>query len=220
MGMGRSPPSRAGDDPARGLVDRPPPITLEADALLEGLFRQGIGRDGEMLPDAGKVHEPQVDRGDLALSDLGQDFFGSHRERLLMVGCSLILLRHTRPRRIAIGRAGRSMGKRIGLPLCGRPPHDGRSQRAVPFPPLPFARGAGTAPGIQAMPRFVLLEHRWEGIHWDLMLERGGVLCTWAIDAPVVPEADLPARALPDHRRIYLEFQGDLGEPGNGAEDR
>jgi DNA polymerase Ligase (LigD) len=60
------------------------------------------------------------------------------------------------------------------------------------------------------MPRFVLLEHRWEGIHWDLMLERGAVLSTWAIDAPVVPDADLPARALADHRRIYLEYQGDV----------
>jgi DNA polymerase Ligase (LigD) len=60
------------------------------------------------------------------------------------------------------------------------------------------------------MPRFVLLEHRWEGIHWDLMLERGAVLSTWAFDVPVIPDADLPARALPDHRRIYLEYQGDV----------
>ena len=60
------------------------------------------------------------------------------------------------------------------------------------------------------MPRFVLLEHRWNGIHWDLMLERGGVLCTWAIDAPVVPDVDLPARALADHRRIYLEYEGEV----------
>ncbi|AMV38506.1 hypothetical protein VT85_13805 [Planctomyces sp. SH-PL62] len=22
--------------------------------------------------------------------------------------------------------------------------------------------------------RFVLLEHRWDGVHWDFMLERGG----------------------------------------------
>jgi DNA polymerase Ligase (LigD) len=60
------------------------------------------------------------------------------------------------------------------------------------------------------MPRFVLLEHRWDGVHWDFMLEHGEVLRTWAIDAPVVADADLPARALPDHRRIYLEFEGDV----------
>ena len=39
------------------------------------------------------------------------------------------------------------------------------------------------------MPRFVLLEHRWNGVHWDFMLEAGDVLRTWAIDAPVVADA-------------------------------
>ena len=60
------------------------------------------------------------------------------------------------------------------------------------------------------MPRFVLLEHRWDGLHWDFMLEHGEVLRTWAIDAPVVADADLPARALPEHRRIYLEYEGEI----------
>jgi hypothetical protein len=58
------------------------------------------------------------------------------------------------------------------------------------------------------MPRFVLLEHRWDGVHWDLMLEDGEILRTWAIDAPVVIGKDLPARALPDHRLIYLQYEG------------
>ena len=35
------------------------------------------------------------------------------------------------------------------------------------------------------MPRFALLEHHWDGIHWDLMLDDGSVLRTWAIDAPI-----------------------------------
>ena len=60
------------------------------------------------------------------------------------------------------------------------------------------------------MPRFVLLEHRWDGLHWDFMLEDGDVLRTWAIDAPIVAGADLPARALPDHRRLYLDYQGEV----------
>jgi hypothetical protein len=58
--------------------------------------------------------------------------------------------------------------------------------------------------------RFVLLEHRWQGVHWDFMLEDGAALRTWAIDAPVVAGVDLPARALPDHRRIYLEYEGEV----------
>jgi len=60
------------------------------------------------------------------------------------------------------------------------------------------------------MPRFVLLEHLWDGVHWDFMLERGEILRTWAIDAPIVSGRDLPARALGDHRRIYLEYEGEI----------
>lgn len=60
------------------------------------------------------------------------------------------------------------------------------------------------------MPRFVLLEHRWAGIHWDLMLESGTALRTWAIDDPIVAGAELRARALPDHRVVYLEYEGPI----------
>jgi hypothetical protein len=58
------------------------------------------------------------------------------------------------------------------------------------------------------MPRFVLLEHLWNGVHWDFMLENGEALRSWAIEVPVVAGADLPARALADHRRIYLDYEG------------
>ena len=60
------------------------------------------------------------------------------------------------------------------------------------------------------MPRFVLLEHHWNGVHWDFMLEAGEVLRTWAIDAPIVSGRDLPARALGDHRKIYLDYEGEV----------
>lgn len=60
------------------------------------------------------------------------------------------------------------------------------------------------------MPRFVLLEHFWDGVHWDLMLEAGEVLRTWAIDSPIVAGVDLPARAIGDHRRLYLEYEGEI----------
>ncbi len=71
------------------------------------------------------------------------------------------------------------------------------------------------------MPRFVLLEHVWNGVHWDFMLEHGEVLRTWAIDSPIVAGQDLPARALPDHRRIYLEYEGEIsGNRGQCPEGR
>jgi DNA polymerase Ligase (LigD) len=60
------------------------------------------------------------------------------------------------------------------------------------------------------MPRFVLLEHVWNGVHWDFMLETGEVLRTWAIDSPVVQDQDLPARLLLDHRRAYLDYEGEV----------
>ncbi len=66
--------------------------------------------------------------------------------------------------------------------------------------------------------RFVVLEHRWDGIHWDFLVEvaPGGPLRSWAIDAEPAPGRDLPARALPDHRRAYLTFEGEVSD-GRGV---
>ena len=61
------------------------------------------------------------------------------------------------------------------------------------------------------MPRFALLEHHWNGVHWDLMLDVGKALRTWAIDGAIVPGVTLPARALGDHRRVYLDYEGAIG---------
>jgi hypothetical protein len=58
------------------------------------------------------------------------------------------------------------------------------------------------------MPRYVILEHRWNGVHWDLMLERGDGLRTWALNVPIRPGVKIPARALGDHRLAYLEYEG------------
>ncbi len=60
--------------------------------------------------------------------------------------------------------------------------------------------------------RFVVLEHRWNGVHWDFMLETrpGGPLRTWAIDSEIVPGQELPAHALPDHRAVYLNYEGEV----------
>ena len=56
--------------------------------------------------------------------------------------------------------------------------------------------------------RFVVLEHTWNGVHWDLMLEAGERLRTWAIDEPLTPGSELHARQLADHRRAYLTYEG------------
>ena len=59
------------------------------------------------------------------------------------------------------------------------------------------------------MPRFVILRHDHpDGLHWDLMLETGDVLATWALDALPEPGTSVEARRLPDHRTRYLDYEG------------
>ncbi len=58
------------------------------------------------------------------------------------------------------------------------------------------------------MPRFVILEHTWNGVHWDIMLEFGEVLRTWAIDTPISGGWAVPVRSMADHRIAYLEYEG------------
>lgn len=87
-----------------------------------------------------------------------------------------------------------------------------------------------------SMPRFVLLYHDCppdysRPSHWDLMLERGDLLVTWALErlphqwqtayertANVFPNSpqlaernEVPAQQLGDHRREYLGFEGEVG---------
>ena len=50
---------------------------VEAQAVFEHVLRQLADRNGEVLPQAGKVHEPQVDRLDFFFAAQGQDFLGS-----------------------------------------------------------------------------------------------------------------------------------------------
>ena len=60
------------------------------------------------------------------------------------------------------------------------------------------------------MPRFAVLEHRRDGVHWDFLLEHGAGLRSWALQEPIVAGRDVPARALPDHRRVYLDYEGEV----------
>jgi hypothetical protein len=60
------------------------------------------------------------------------------------------------------------------------------------------------------MPRFVVLEHDRPVLHWDLMLEAGDVLQTWRLAKPPALGCAIEATALPDHRRIYLDYEGPI----------
>ena len=69
-----------------------------------------------------------------------------------------------------------------------------------------------TPPNPNPARRFAILEHSWNGVHWDFLLETepDRPLKTWAIDAPISFDVDLPARSLPDHRPLYLEYEGPI----------
>ncbi len=58
--------------------------------------------------------------------------------------------------------------------------------------------------------QFAILEHQWNGVHWDFLIEDGSMLRAWAIDSPVMPEIDLAARELRAHRRVYLDYEGEV----------
>ena len=65
------------------------------------------------------------------------------------------------------------------------------------------------------MPRFVVLEHELppqaeRATHWDLMIEQGAALATWALQRPPAPDVAIAAEALDDHRPSYLDYEGPI----------
>ena len=62
------------------------------------------------------------------------------------------------------------------------------------------------------MPRFVILAHDRPFLHWDFLLENGDGCRAWRLLAdPDSMTNDIPAEALPDHRLMYLNFEGPIG---------
>ncbi len=71
---------------------------------------------------------------------------------------------------------------------------------------------------------FVLLEHQTDSdVHWDLMIELPGrrKLATWRLaENPIACQsAAIAAEPIGDHRRAYLEHEGDIGR-GRGSVTR
>jgi bifunctional non-homologous end joining protein LigD len=89
------------------------------------------------------------------------------------------------------------------------------------FEATPEPSGAEEARAPEESPRFVIQEHHATSLHWDLRLERDGVLVSWAIPRglPPDPRQNHLAVHTEDHPLMYLEFSGEIpaGQYGAGS---
>ncbi len=86
------------------------------------------------------------------------------------------------------------------------------------FDATPEPAGGGDHDGERE--RFVVQEHHARNLHWDLRLERDGVLVSWALPKgiPTNPKRNHLAVHVEDHPLDYIDFAGEIpaGEYGAG----
>jgi bifunctional non-homologous end joining protein LigD len=68
-------------------------------------------------------------------------------------------------------------------------------------------------------PRFVIHEHSATRLHWDLRLERDGLLASWAVPKglPLAPKENHLAVWTEDHPLEYVDFHGEIPKGQYGA---
>src|SRR5688572_17368158 len=87
--------------------------------------------------------------------------------------------------------------------------------------PVPDKRPPGRSGRKPKQPIFVIQEHHARRLHWDLRLERNGVLVSWAVPKglPTDRKANHLAVQTEDHPMEYANFAGEIpqGEYGGGT---
>jgi len=94
------------------------------------------------------------------------------------------------------------------------------AKRTAGKTPEPVPDAPHGEPGPEGLPRFVIQEHHASRLHWDLRLERDGVLVSWAVPrgVPSTTAKNSLAVMTEDHPLQYLDFAGEIprGEYGAG----
>jgi bifunctional non-homologous end joining protein LigD len=92
-------------------------------------------------------------------------------------------------------------------------------QRKRDFGATPEPAGAPEEEVGESSGRFVIQQHDATRLHWDLRLERDGVLASWALPKglPRTPAKNHLAVHTEDHPLEYLDFEGDIPDGNYGA---
>ncbi|MCR2824493.1 non-homologous end-joining DNA ligase [Microbacterium sp. zg.Y909] len=114
----------------------------------------------------------------------------------------------------------------LGFHADGRASADGPlaayiAKRTADLTPEPVPDNALGGRAASGLPRFVIQEHHASRLHWDLRLERDGVLVSWAVPkgVPETPSRNHLAVMTEDHPLEYATFEGEIprGEYGAGT---